>query len=33
MRRRARTHVDTIAREQAQFTTQLGTGDDPDSGG
>ncbi|MGW0654529.1 discoidin domain-containing protein, partial [Streptomyces umbrinus] len=28
-----RRNVDTIAREQAQFTTQLGTGDDPDSGG
>ncbi|WP_326719698.1 discoidin domain-containing protein [Streptomyces sp. NBC_00243] len=28
-----RRNVDTIAREQAQFTAQLGTGDDPDSGG
>ncbi|MFI6277656.1 discoidin domain-containing protein [Streptomyces sp. NPDC050988] len=28
-----RRNVDTIARAQAQFTTQLGTGDDPDSGG
>jgi hypothetical protein len=28
-----RRNVDTIAREQAQYTTQLGTGDDPDSGG
>ncbi|MFD9189160.1 discoidin domain-containing protein [Streptomyces phaeochromogenes] len=28
-----RRNVDTIAREQAQFTTQLGTDDDPDSGG
>ncbi|QQM46125.1 discoidin domain-containing protein [Streptomyces liliifuscus] len=27
-----RRNIDTIAREQAQFTTQLGTGDDPDSG-
>ncbi|MFJ6697986.1 discoidin domain-containing protein [Streptomyces sp. NPDC091272] len=27
-----RRHVDTIAREQAQFTTALGTADDPDSG-
>ncbi|MGW6008418.1 discoidin domain-containing protein [Streptomyces sp. NPDC055210] len=25
-------HVDTIAREQAAYTTALGTGDDPDSG-
>ncbi|ADI11975.1 secreted protein [Streptomyces bingchenggensis BCW-1] len=28
-----RRSVDTIAREQAQYTAQLGTGDDPDSGG
>ncbi|WP_406004813.1 discoidin domain-containing protein [Streptomyces sp. NBC_00637] len=28
-----RRNVDTIAREQAQFTTQLGTADDPGSGG
>nr|WTA00172.1 discoidin domain-containing protein [Streptomyces sp. NBC_00857] len=27
-----RRNIDTIAREQAQFTTALGTGDDPDSG-
>ncbi|MET8169372.1 discoidin domain-containing protein [Streptomyces sp. NPDC005329] len=26
-------HVDTIAREQAQYTAQLNTADDPDSGG
>lgn len=28
-----RRNVDTIAREQAQYTTGLGTADDPDSGG
>lgn len=28
-----RTNVDTIAREQAAYTTGLGTGDDPNSGG
>ncbi|MEV2210370.1 discoidin domain-containing protein [Streptomyces sp. NPDC050997] len=28
-----RRNVDTIAREQAQYTTQLGTADDPDSAG
>lgn len=28
-----RRHVDTIAREQAQYTAQLGTANDPDSGG
>ncbi|MFJ4831826.1 discoidin domain-containing protein [Streptomyces sp. NPDC088747] len=28
-----RRNVDSIAREQAEFTTQLGTSDDPDSGG
>ncbi|MFJ5271007.1 discoidin domain-containing protein [Streptomyces sp. NPDC088358] len=28
-----RTHVDTIVREQAAYTTGLGTGDDPNSGG
>ncbi|MFD5073985.1 discoidin domain-containing protein [Streptomyces sp. NPDC058371] len=28
-----RRNVDTIAREQAAYTAQLGTGDDPDSGG
>ncbi|MFI6338774.1 discoidin domain-containing protein [Streptomyces sp. NPDC050535] len=28
-----RRNVDAIAREQAQFTTELGTSDDPDSGG
>ncbi|WP_406337137.1 discoidin domain-containing protein [Streptomyces sp. NBC_00649] len=27
-----RTNVDTIVREQAAYTTKLGTGDDPDSG-
>ncbi|WP_432165281.1 discoidin domain-containing protein [Streptomyces sp. bgisy031] len=27
-----RAHIDTIVREQAAYTTKLGTGDDPDSG-